>query len=215
MTFGERIKEAREKSGMTQVELGEKVGVSGVAIMRYEKGTREPRIEQLRAIADALEVPLFYFTGEITDFGEAKEYWRETKSYELLSESVYGIIEALYGKRGSRIAQGRWSSEVIDIFGDNADAITINGEDMDVITDAIKALTISLVENFKLSAEDEVKRLREELSSDSFRDSLRGNPLLEHLIAHPESTPPARTGEDTTPPTDAPETPPDSRKEPL
>lgn len=210
MTVGERIQTARKKAGMKQSELAEKLGVAVITIGQYERNKRQPRIEQLRAIADALEVPLFYFTGEITDFGEAKEYWRETKSYELLSKSVYGIIEALYGKRGSRIAQGRWSSEVIDIFGDNADAITINGEDMDVITDAIKALTISLVENFKLSAEDEVKRLREELSSDSFRDSLRGNPLLAHLMASPESTLPDREGDDTTQPSDAPMTPPES-----
>lgn len=56
MGIGERIKAAREKTGMTQVELGKKVGVSGVAIMRYEKGQRQPRLEQLRRIAAALEV---------------------------------------------------------------------------------------------------------------------------------------------------------------
>lgn len=56
MTIGERIKAARETAGMTQVELGEKVGVSGVAIMRYEKGQRQPRYDQLQRIAKALDV---------------------------------------------------------------------------------------------------------------------------------------------------------------
>lgn len=51
---------------MTQVELGEKVGVSGVAIMRYEKGTREPRLEQLQAIATAVGFSL-------ADFLEGKD----------------------------------------------------------------------------------------------------------------------------------------------
>ena len=56
MTIGERIKSAREESGMTQAELGKKVGVSGVAIMRYEKNQRQPRFETLQRIAAALEV---------------------------------------------------------------------------------------------------------------------------------------------------------------
>ena len=58
MTIGERIKTAREQAGITQVELGEKLGVSGVAVMRYEKNARQPRLEQLQAIADALNVPM-------------------------------------------------------------------------------------------------------------------------------------------------------------
>nr|WP_325304047.1 helix-turn-helix transcriptional regulator [uncultured Oscillibacter sp.] len=56
MSFGQRIKAAREQAGITQVELGEKVGVSGVAIMRYEKGTRQPRLEQFQRIASVLSV---------------------------------------------------------------------------------------------------------------------------------------------------------------
>lgn len=58
MTTGQLIKEARERAGLTQDELGKKIGVTGVAVMRYEKGQRQPRIEQLRAIAAALGVPI-------------------------------------------------------------------------------------------------------------------------------------------------------------
>lgn len=58
MTIGQRIKTARERAGITQVELGEKVGVSGVAIMRYEKDTRQPRMDLIYKIASALEVSI-------------------------------------------------------------------------------------------------------------------------------------------------------------
>ncbi len=54
LTIGERIKEKRETAGLTQEELGERLGVTGVAIMRYEKNQRQPRLEQLRRIAIAL-----------------------------------------------------------------------------------------------------------------------------------------------------------------
>ena len=58
MTIGQRIKEAREKAGLTQEELGKKIGVTGVAIMRHEKDQRQPRLAQLQAIASALGVPV-------------------------------------------------------------------------------------------------------------------------------------------------------------
>lgn len=58
MTMGQLIKAARERAGMTQEELGKKIGVTGVAIMRYEKGQRQPRLAQLQAIAAALGVPV-------------------------------------------------------------------------------------------------------------------------------------------------------------
>lgn len=56
MTTGQLIKAAREKAGLTQAELGKKIGVTGVAIMRYEKDLRQPRLEQIQAIACALSV---------------------------------------------------------------------------------------------------------------------------------------------------------------
>ena len=39
MGIGYRIKEARERLGLTQTELGQKVGVTGSAITNYEKDT--------------------------------------------------------------------------------------------------------------------------------------------------------------------------------
>lgn len=53
---GERLKAAREAAGLTQEELGQRVGVTGVTIMRYEKNQRQPRLEQLRRIALALNM---------------------------------------------------------------------------------------------------------------------------------------------------------------
>lgn len=53
---GERLKAAREAAGLTQEELGERVGVTGVTIMRYEKNQRQPRLKQLSRIALALNI---------------------------------------------------------------------------------------------------------------------------------------------------------------
>lgn len=56
MSIGKRIKMIRKSRGMTQEVLGNLVGLSGVAIMRYEKDQREPNQEIVTKIANALDV---------------------------------------------------------------------------------------------------------------------------------------------------------------
>ena len=58
MQIGERIKAARKKAGLTQKQLGGKMGISYQAVAQWENDLRNPKIESLRAIANALEVPL-------------------------------------------------------------------------------------------------------------------------------------------------------------
>ena len=54
--FGERLKKLRKKSGLTQEELAEKTGYSIMTIRRWEWGTRNPRLEEIKALAQALNV---------------------------------------------------------------------------------------------------------------------------------------------------------------
>lgn len=56
MTTGEKIKKIRLVRGMTQKELGEKVGLSDVRIRQYELNNRTPKEDLLRKIAEVLEV---------------------------------------------------------------------------------------------------------------------------------------------------------------
>ena len=49
------LKQMRERKKITQVELANKVKVNPAAISQYEKGKREPRIETLVAISEALD----------------------------------------------------------------------------------------------------------------------------------------------------------------
>lgn len=54
-TIGQMIKILRKEKGLTQKQLGEKIGVSAVTITRYETEQRYPDIETLKKIAVALE----------------------------------------------------------------------------------------------------------------------------------------------------------------
>lgn len=58
MDIGDRIKEYRKKARLTQKQLGELSGTSERTIQQYESHKRQPRIEQLHKIANALSIPI-------------------------------------------------------------------------------------------------------------------------------------------------------------
>ena len=58
MTTGQLIKAARKKAGMTQEELGKKIGVSGSSMAQWENDLRNPKLDTLQRIASALGVPV-------------------------------------------------------------------------------------------------------------------------------------------------------------
>lgn len=60
MGIGSRIKEAREKLGITQTELGKLVGVTGSAITNYENNTSHPKEQILYKLLEALNVDANY-----------------------------------------------------------------------------------------------------------------------------------------------------------
>lgn len=61
--FPERLKQLRLKKGLTQTELGEKVGVKQNTFTNWENGKREPSFENLIKLADLLEVSLDWLFG--------------------------------------------------------------------------------------------------------------------------------------------------------
>lgn len=62
--FPNVFKHIREKSGLTQQQLADKLGISRSAIGMYEKGEREPNFETLELIADTFNVDMNYLLGK-------------------------------------------------------------------------------------------------------------------------------------------------------
>ena len=65
--FASRLSILRKKSGLTQTQLGEAVGVSLHAISKMEKGERAASIEVLYSLADYFEVSIDYLVGRSDD----------------------------------------------------------------------------------------------------------------------------------------------------
>lgn len=59
--IGERLREAREARSMTQITLGELLGISKSAISQYEKGVNSPHPEVMINIPHILNLPAQFF----------------------------------------------------------------------------------------------------------------------------------------------------------
>lgn len=55
-TLGENIFMARHEAGLTQKELAQKVGVPYQTIQFWERGQRNPKLENVKRIAEALNI---------------------------------------------------------------------------------------------------------------------------------------------------------------
>lgn len=69
--IGNRIKTARNEAGLTQVELGAKIGRSQGIINKMETGEIGATLENLYNLADALNRPVTFFLGvEVGDLNQ-------------------------------------------------------------------------------------------------------------------------------------------------
>jgi transcriptional regulator with XRE-family HTH domain len=75
----DRLRKARTFAGLTQEQLGERMGVGRRSITRYEDGTQTPRRSVVIAWAVTTGVPLEWIEGEMDD----------TPTGRYLTESVY------------------------------------------------------------------------------------------------------------------------------
>lgn len=62
--FGERLKELRKESELTQKELADKLSISSSAVAMYERGNREPSFEIMEEIADLFNVDMNFLLGK-------------------------------------------------------------------------------------------------------------------------------------------------------
>lgn len=61
--LAERLKSARKRAGLSQVELAEKVYMSTSGLAGYEQGRSRPSPESLRRLAEALNVSETWLSG--------------------------------------------------------------------------------------------------------------------------------------------------------
>lgn len=68
--FPSRLKEARDRRGLTQAELGKEAGLPSTTLSHFESGSRKPSFDNLRRLTRVLGVSTDYLMG-IVDTPEA------------------------------------------------------------------------------------------------------------------------------------------------
>lgn len=95
MTFGEKLKSARKRAGLTQKQLAEKLLVSRPAITKWEADKGMPDIGNLKQLSKLLNISIDYLldSGESMDFSVTRE--------------EINLNDAPYTRR----MKGRWSKK--------------------------------------------------------------------------------------------------------
>ena len=68
--FPIRLRRAREYRGLSQGELAKRADLQASAISHFETGTRKPSFDNLRLLADKLDVTTDYLLGRVETFKE-------------------------------------------------------------------------------------------------------------------------------------------------
>ena len=90
-----RIKEIRERKGIGQKELAEKINTSQQAISLYETGKREPRLETWKKLANFFGVSVPYIQGIEPDFNKVTV---KTKDFIIFALTFCEGCEIIYQK---------------------------------------------------------------------------------------------------------------------
>ena len=92
--LNENIKKARLKSGLTQTQVAERLGVAQAQYARWESGGRNPKDETVEKLAEIFGVSFDYLKGRDDGLEEIVELLR---MYELDEKQKGKIITKLKG----------------------------------------------------------------------------------------------------------------------
>jgi transcriptional regulator with XRE-family HTH domain len=117
--FGNRLREARIRAGLSQSELEDLSGIPKARLSRYENGHVEPSIQTLARLADALNVSQASLLGDqrailegffsvLTDRGVQVE---TTEQGARLANAVADMVQALGGMESFAPGDGKGAAE--------------------------------------------------------------------------------------------------------
>lgn len=145
--IGKRIKDARLAAKLTQEQLGEMIGVTGVTIMRYETGQRKPGWVQIGKIADALETSQNYFwPGSYPEISldDARALYKNRQNILNEEDCIISFISLMYKDRFSQNKGGITLKLPLYPYPDlthedYVDDLHISYEDISELTEAIRS----------------------------------------------------------------------------
>jgi transcriptional regulator with XRE-family HTH domain len=114
---GRRVRTQRLSKGMSQTELGVKIGVTFQQVQKYENGVNRIGAGRLSRIAEVLEVPVTFF---FPDENGASSFPADEGDSPFALLSTSGAIQLV--RAYSRIRDGRKRHSLVEIAEHLADA---------------------------------------------------------------------------------------------
>ena len=93
--FPARLKEAREKRGLTQAGLSKKAGLPSTTISHFESGSRKPSFDNLRRLTKVLGVSTDYLMGIVDTPDATGAASRIARHLGNATESEIQMLEAV------------------------------------------------------------------------------------------------------------------------
>lgn len=143
MSIGENIKKYRKQAELTQKELAEKANLSESAIKYYESNRRNPKLETLDKIGDALGISINYLTSKEEKKALITEEIQETKQLleqlmETPSDEEYEMILKLVNHYNDNFYNNEFDINKFDKNQMRSLKIALNGIIRASLRDCIK-----------------------------------------------------------------------------
>ncbi len=152
MNIGEHIRKIRKYQGLTQQELAEKTGISLMSIRRYETGEREPRVDILERISEALNEPLLCFYG-IQEFREENVENFNTNNINNTDgeyRAILIMLAQIYDKvEKKEIAGYDWIAQYYVISNAKGEKFILYDDDLAALHDATTAYLPAIITRLK------------------------------------------------------------------
>lgn len=175
MNIGEQIKKYRLKLGISQKELGKRLGMSQQQIAQYENGNRIPKIETINNIADALGIGIRRLYPDFT-----MDEWKKTDTYKKASsnasarEGLLLILQDIYGPVEEREIQEPYAIDYYYSIGAKPNSFALYTDDVQKLLDYIKISVSFFI--------DEIKPSRKETDVvTTIKKALNDPELIEHV----------------------------------
>ncbi len=94
MKIGETIKKIRKEKGITQINFSRKCGISQTYLSQIENNERNPTIDILERISNALEIP--YPVLSFLSITEDNVPEEKKEIYKRMEKVMFGLVEDVF-----------------------------------------------------------------------------------------------------------------------
>ena len=147
MGIGYRIKEARERLGLTQTELGAMIGVTGSAITNYEKETSHPKEQIIYKLMETLNIDANYLFQDAVKLKTSNDVslleYELVKKYRVLDSHGKEMVDFTLEKEYERsVAEKKKNNNVVSMTVRESSDYQVNAAHADNYKDAPDELKI-------------------------------------------------------------------------